>query len=145
MSNDSSTNTRASLARTAALWVTGCAATIAVTQINPASDLERGLLSIAALIGAGAIITAVHDHMAATRRRDDAAVIAERLEDELDAEIAAHLLWHARRDRATQSGAIAAYRTPETLAALEELRHGQDLRYWKNRRGVNLRANAVAQ
>ena len=145
MSNDSSTSTRASLARTAALWLTGCAALITVTQITASNDLERGLLSITALIGAGAIITAMHDGMAAARRREDAADIAERLEDELAAEIAAHLLWHARRDRAVQSGTIAAYRTPDTLAALEELRHGKDMRYWVNRRGVNLRGNEVAQ
>ena len=132
-------------ARTAALWLTGAGTLIAVTQINASSNLERGLLSITALVGAGAIITAMHDGMAAARRREDAADTADRLEDELDAEIAAHLLWHARRDRATQSSTIAAYRTPDTLAALEELRHGQDLRYWANRHGVNLRGYAVTQ
>ena len=141
MSNDSSTSTRASFARTTALWLTGAGTLIAVTQVNAISDLERGLLSITALIGAGAIITAMRDGMAEARRREDAADIAERLEDARDAEIAAHLIWHARRDRATQSGTIATYRTPETLAALEELRHGQDLRYRADRRGANSREN----
>ena len=87
----------------------------------------------------------MHDGMAAARRREDAADTADRLEDELDAEIAAHLLWHARRDRATQSGTIAAYRTPETLLRDEKKLFEADRRHLIARHGVNLRGYVVAQ
>ena len=136
---------KASFARAYALWVTGCATLIAVTQITPTNPLEQGLLSLTALIGAGAIITAVHDHMAATQRADAAAVIAQRLEDERDAEISAYLRSSSQRDHAIQSGSIATYRTPQMLEALEELQHGQDTRRSVARLGANAREYMGAQ
>ena len=136
---------KASFGKAVALWATGCAALITVTQITPSNTLEQGLLSITALIGAGAIITAVHDHMAATQRADAAAVIAQRIEDARDAEISAYLRSSRRRDHAIQSGTIATYRSPEMLEALADLQHGQDTRRSIARLGANAREYVGAQ
>ena len=128
-------------ARAYALWLTGCAALITVTQVTPANDLELGALSLTALVGAAAVTVAIHDHMLSTRRADAADALAEALEDERNAEISASLRWHARRDHAEQTCRIATYRTPQMLASLEELQHAQDVRYSITQRGANTREN----